>query len=294
MASNDEVAERIAVVGATGRLGRALGRLGSDAVQLGVGRHPTEAAWPEFVVGDAGLGVTWDSVFKRADAVIHLCAFDAADAAVACDQAEKSGFSGPLLFASSLAERPPALWTTPATAAASDDPWPDDSYGQGKRRARAIFEQRWPGAVVSLLLPGIVAADDLRSPFASYIDQARAEGGALLPGSGQQQLGHVTAGDVAAICVRLLTTSAPSGPLQVGPRAPQPLVGLVTALLIGAGTPAEVQPHPDPTWRGPHSGADEIANTARLQAALGDFAWADLRQEYAALGRNLARGRRSP
>jgi hypothetical protein len=275
---DDRSCEVVAILGITGRLGRALQRTGRGRTLVGMARS---------LGSDRRDRSALVTTLRNAVAVVDLCAFAADDARLLCEVARNIGLQEvPLVFASSLAERPVAAWTQPESA---DDPPPADAYGQGKRAARLVFEQQWPGPVRTLLLPQLVAPDDREAREKRYLEQALQEARVFVPGSGDQRPALAEVDTVAEIVWRLLDLPAlPTGHLQVAHPHPQPLRVLVQALLDGAGLAAPIVAHPDPAWRGPHSGGDEPVQTDKLANLLPGLTWRDLTAAYQGLGRVLA------
>ena len=288
MPSSAQPAAVIAVLGATGRLGRAVvAGLGKERVR-GLARHaPVDAQdWEGFVVSDRTDATGLHRALAGAAAVVDLCAFDDRDADALCTAARKVGLADvPLVWASSLAERSPASW---ADLEASDAVGVSDSYGTGKLAARKAFVADWPGPTCGLLLPQLVALDDANARELAYLHDARALGFARLPGTGAQRPALAPLAAVAAAIVRLVSLLPLPPSLALSHPQPQPLTLLVSALLAGARLPTRTAPHPDPHWRGPHSAGDETVDLRHQQALLPDLAWPDLLVSYRELGRRLA------
>ena len=261
---------RLVVIGATGRIGRALQRqVGAPALR-GLARHapPDSDAWADFVVADRRDQPALVRLLDGADAVIDLCAFEAADsAALAGAWAACARRPRLVILASSLAERDRARWATPIDPqiGLADAPDPADAYGLGKYAARTSAEaglSALGASVITLLLPQILAIDDIDARERRYLDDARLLGHAQLPGNGGQRPCIITAEDAAMVMVALAAADAvtPTGTqierFQVAPPVQPRLDELAVALLAGAGMPPRWRPHPDAGWRGPHSGAD--------------------------------------
>lgn len=280
-----------AIIGATGRLGRALSACPGTGAVVGLARNQpaTAANWASFIRADRSDHDALCAVLEGAAVVVDLCAFDSADAdgLIAAWQAVERP-PRLLVFASSLAERPLARWSHPESELAADQP-PEDSYGLGKRAARLRFEQGLPAPVLSLLLPSLICPDDSAAAERRYLDDARRLGHALVPGSGDQRPAVATVAGVAELLVTLAGQELTDHiALQVAPGAGPTVAELVEALLGGAGLPPKWQGHPDPGWRGPHSGADEVVDASALQRRLPAFAWPDPLVATARLGAHLA------
>lgn len=333
----DRRAAVVAVLGATGRLGRAIGRRASQSPDhaasiRGLARHaPTESApWARFIAADRHDADAVRRLIDGADVIIDLCAFDAGDAD-ALLEAWRLCIQPPrgLVFASSLAARPRDRWGSPvsngpggsspqAPSGGALDPVDGvdlDSYGAGKRAARLRYERALSVLgvnVTTLLLPQVLALDDLSPRELRYLTDAQAHGVAFVPGSGAQRPCVVRAMDAAEsawLCAlrsraslggeHVSARQTPGGQangaqvgelrtFQVAPPTQPDVATLVRALLDGAGLSPVVQPHPDPSWRGPHSGADEWVDGSALRAWLPELKFGDVVLGYGALGRRLA------
>jgi len=271
--------QRVAVLGVTGRLGRAVVRaLGPERV-LGLSRSAGLGELARHVRADRRDPSALAAVVDGADAVIDLCGFDSADG-VALGRVARHV---PVVFVSALAERHYPVWGDESALSAT----PLDPYGQGKREALAALQDAGC-RVTSLRLPQLIALDDARPRELSYLTDCDRLGYAQIPGSGRQLPALAGVDEVAKIICQLL--SLPSWPegLQVAHPRPVALEPLVQALLRGAGRPTVVQPHPDRNWRGPHSTGDERVDTGRLRALLPDLEWPDLLDSYVRLGQVLA------
>ncbi len=299
---------RLVVIGATGRIGRALQRRVGCAALRGLARHaPVDSAtWADFVQADRRDHAALLRLLDGADVIIDLCAFEAPDsdalvrAWAACARRPRL-----LILASSLAERSPARWATPIDPqiGLAHEPPPSDAYGLGKRAARTSAETGLSalGAhVITLLLPQVLATDDRDARERRYLDDAQRLGHAQLAGDGQQRPCVITADDAATVMVALAgdaatatSVAAPIERFQVAPPVQPRLDTLVAALLTGAGLPTQRRPHPDADWRGPHSGADELVDGTRLRQRLAASMqvapqWSDLLRAHGELGRRLA------
>ena len=277
----------VALLGATGRLGRALQRALGPCVGLSRGGLPADSLL-RHVIGAASEPAALAAALQGAHAVVHLCAFDAAAAHAAVAAARALGLADvPLIFASALAERHRAAWLEPEDADIPADP--ADAYGCGKHAARVAFERGWPGPVLSLRLPQLCAWDDPLCRERTYVDAAQGSGVAWLPGSGEQRPAVVPTTAVAALVAAWLSAGpSTSARLAVAHPAPQPLRLLVEALLEGAGLAPRTAPHPDRGWRGPHSASDERVASGAALAWLPASHWPDLAPWHRELGHRLA------
>lgn len=274
------MAQRVAVLGVTGRLGRALVRtLGPQNVQ-GLSRTVGQPGLAAHVCADRRDRAALAEVVAGADAIIDLCGFDGDDGAALASVVGKV----PVVFASALAERPCAVWGDEAADSAA----PLDPYGQGKLDAVTALREAG-GRVLSLRLPQLIAPDDPRPRESGYLQDCDQLGHALLPGTGEQLPALAGTDQVAQLILSLLELPDWPEGIQVAHPRPRPLAALVRALLRGAGRPPAVQPHPDPRWRGPHSGGSERVDTRRLTALVPDLAWPELEDSYFALGQRLGR-----
>ncbi|MSP91626.1 MAG: hypothetical protein EXR79_07460 [Myxococcales bacterium] len=277
----------LTLLGATGRLGRALQRTTTQAC-VGLSRRvPLAAGLHRHVRGDCCDPVALAAALHGAGAVVHLCAFDAAAAESANAAAHALGLAGvPLVFASALAERGQAAWQEPEDADLAADP--GDAYGCGKHAARVAFERGWPGPVLSVRLPQLAAWDDPTCRESTYIDSVRATGTAWLPGSGEQRPAVVPTDTAAALMLAWLAAHPQeSARVAAAHPAPRPLRVLVEALLVGAGLPPHTAPHPDCQWRGPHSSSDEAVASGAALRWLPAPQWPDLVVWHRGLGERL-------
>lgn len=250
---------RVAVTGSQGKLGQAL-LPALEAEGWTVRGHARVAAE---VAGDRRDPAVLARLLAGVDAVIDLAGFDATDAALLANVAP-TGCR--LVYASSLA----ALY-------------PDDDYGRGKRDAEQTFAVRWPGRQTAVRLPHLVGEGG-RVRELDYLTQARRDGWCWLPGTGAQVPACAQVEVVAALCVALLHAAEPPPLVQVNHPQPQPVRVLVAALLAGAGIQAELRPHPDRRWRGPHAGGDERVEVLGLPP----LDWPPLELSYRRLGATLA------
>ncbi len=290
----------IAVVGASGRIGRAvIRRLGAPAVS-GLDRSPGPGvgALGRHVRGDRHDAAALAAAVDGCRVVIDTCCFDERDADALLDGLDRARGATALpirvVSLSSLAERPSQRWqmaestcgdpTERALLAASGEP-----YGLGKRAARERLEAAMPGRVISLLLPSVLVEDDAGSRLLGYLQDSGRGGAALIAGTGRQRLSIAPAAGVAEVIAAIVADPIfPAGALHVAPPTPVVLGSLVEALLVGAGLAPRWLRHPDPAWRGPHSGGDELVMTDRLQSLLPALTWPDLIASARAHGAFLA------
>ncbi|GEM_PF-2995870 len=254
---------RVAVFGAHGRIGEGLLARYRDRAQ----------------VDDA----------TACDGAVHVRLFTAADAERACRQVDDRGDRIPVVFISSLAERCSDRWMAPEPDDWAAEPWPADDYGRGKREAREVLEELWPGPVRTLLLGPIVAGSSTRTRLSRFVDDARLHGEAIGPGDGNQRIGVVTLGDVVRL-VDLALRRVHDGheAFQVGPDQPVTAAELIGSLLGGAGYAGRWRAAGADIAGSPWSAGDEIANTGRLQAVFPSMTWDDPLLELQQLGRRLA------
>ncbi len=289
--TDDEVTGKMttrwAIIGATGRLGRALCEQLSGQTIAGLARHepPSPLSFERFITDDCQEPTALSEVLRDAEIVFHLCAFGREDAlALAAAIAVQPRAPRLVVLASSLAERPPERWQTPEDEIGQDAAL-EDGYGLGKQAARLTLESEVDAPVLSLLLPQLVCDDDLEAREIDYLRDAQDLGFARVAGDGSQRPALTTTAAVAASIVALCALPAPpAGPLHVAPRRGPTVAQLVESLLGGADLPRRWKPHPDPAWRGPHSGANEEVNTGRLHSLLPHWRWPDPLPTCASLG----------
>ncbi len=276
-----------AIIGATGRLGRALrARLGDCRVH-GLARHEPQPGhgFDRFLVADRRDPAALDSMLDGAQVIVDLCAFDGADVAplvsamAACTAPPRL-----LILASSLAERPVSRWPLPASEM-GDDPPLRDAHGLGKRAARTAFADLLATPTLTLLLPQLLCTDDPNARERVYVEQALRSGHALLPGNGRQRPAVAPVAGVAQTIVALSSHRwTDSEVVQVAPPRGPTVIALVEALLSGAGLAPRWQLHEEQGWRGPHSDADEVVHSGRLQQLAPDLSWPDPLVEMGRLG----------
>ncbi|MBM4343838.1 MAG: NAD(P)-dependent oxidoreductase [Deltaproteobacteria bacterium] len=271
---------KIAVLGASGRLGRAVVPALGGARVLGVGRRGADTwvrAWYFVDRRDRdGLRIVLD----QADAIVDLCGFGRDDAQVLLDVCPRPI---PLVFASSLAERDPAHWSRPL---ADLGPEPADGYGQTKRHASDLLLAHWPGPLLVALLPQLLSLDDRGERALEYLRQAEATGAVRLPGTGEQRPAVLEVASVAAVFALWLAHPQGRTRVQFGHPQPQPLRALVAALLQGAEVQAELR---HGAQRGPHSAGDEHLDIGALRLLVPEFAPRSLDDAFAELGRRYRR-----
>lgn len=275
----------VAILGATGRLGPAVARAFEGWERRGLSRRPaaadeTDVRFDRFVVGDRRDRAALAAVFDGADVVVDLLAFEAPDAdALLAAIADVAHRPRHLVYASSVAER--------GFARAGRPPEPDGPYGLGKRAVRLRYEAAFDGVVHTLVLPRLVASVDRGRREQAYLDAALANEPILHAGSGDQRQTIAPVDGVARV-VRALADDplrVPSGCVDVGPPAPSRVADAIRALAEGAGVSgARLARHPDPGWRAPHGGADELLDTRALAEALPDVVWPDTLAVYRELG----------
>ncbi len=282
----------VALVGGTGRLGRALRRALSAAgiPSRALARSPTPE--PEVRAGDRHDPTTLRTFLDGADLAVDLCAFDAADAEAllaawrACERPPNR-----LLFVSALAERPAERWRdalptdADALEAALSAAPPTDAYGRGKRTARQAFRDALGDRCRTALLPQLFAPDDLDARELRYLRDARDTGSVQLPGTGEQVpcVLHV---DLAAqaLCAYLQRPDAPPV-LQIAPPPGPTVITLVRALLAGAGVTATLAPNR--SERGPHSAGSERVDAAGARSLLAALPWHTHSAQLVAAHRDL-------
>ena len=271
--------KQIAVLGASGRLGRAVVQaLGPHRV-VGFGHstpHPQVARW---LAGDRRDAVALQQALAGVVGIVDLCGFEGADGqALVTAAMAVGGDQLPLIVASSLAERTPELWARPETELG---PLPRDAYGAGKRALSDHCLAHWRGPCLIALLPQLLIADDPEERALAYLATGQRTSVAVA-GSGQQRPATVAACDVAHLFARWLERPQPSGRVQISHPQPLPLTDLVAALLIGAGQNLPIQPG---ATRGPHSGGDETLDLGQQARLWPDYPWLPLTEEFASLGR---------
>ncbi|MCC6876183.1 MAG: radical SAM protein [Sandaracinaceae bacterium] len=266
-----------ALIGCTGRLGPAVARaLAARGWQVhGLSRRaPGDATWlSSFTRADRRDAGALVALAGGAELVIDLLGFDGADAARLLEAtARAGGRPRHLIFASSSAELRP-----------------DDHYGRGKLAARLAYEGGFDGAFHALVLPRLVAAVDPARREQFYL-QSAIGGRVLHAGDGQARQTIAPVEGVAAVIAALAAEPSlvPRGALNVGPPEPVRVRDAIAALVEGAGLSAPLARHPDPQWRGPHGGGDELLDTTRLQIYLPALIWPDVLEAHRALGAWLA------
>lgn len=250
----------VALLGDTGRLGPAVARALADLPLRGLSRREPrdDEALPPSLAHTVAARRDVDALARLVDGatvVVDLIGLDGDDAEAllaAVDRAARP--PGHLVFASSIAEFP------------EDFGGSESPPGRGKRDARLRYEARFRGTVHTLVLPRLVAAVDPGQRERAYLDAARATGRALVAGSGRQRQTIAPVEGVAAVVRALVddpTRLAP-GAHRIGPPMPITVAAVVQAMLQGAAIRAPVGRHPDPRWRGPHGGGDEVLATVAV------------------------------
>ncbi len=257
----------VAILGATGRLGPAVGRALSDLAPRALSRRTphVEERFPtsRWTEGDR-RSVDALGLVDGADVVVDLLARDALDARALDD-------------AIARATHPPRRIVTIACTAAPRVDRP---------AVRGI-------PTITLLVPRLVAPVDLARREEPYLEQAASVGHALFPGDAELEQSIVAVDDVARIIRELVLRpdALPPGEHVVAPAAPIPVRAAISALLRGAGLPASVARHPDPHHRAPHPARRDVVDGAPVRAAFADLGWTDPRTVYESLGAWLARTR---
>ncbi len=253
-------------------------------------RRPVNAGdFHAFIAADRRDPRALSALLEGVDVVVDLCAFDAADVAplisalAVCERSPRL-----LIFASSLAERPLSRWAWPESQR-FDDPPLDDRYGLGKRAARVALERGLALPILTLWLPQLLCADDAQARERVYLQEALRSGQALLSGDGHQRPALAPVAGVAAAIEQLASKEWTGAEIvQLAPPSGPTVSALASAMLTGAGLPPRWQAHPDPSWRGPHSGADEVVHSGRFQSLVPQFNWPDALVEMARLGTFLS------
>ncbi len=269
--------KHVALLGATGRLGRAVVRQRSAHAIVGLARSGGCE-----IAGDRNRPELLRQLLHDKDTVIDLCAFVPQDAQLLCDAAKGLNLQDiPLVFASSIAARWVQDWPTPIAA---DEALPHDAYGRDKALTAQVFARHWPGPVCTLLLPQIVALDDASARELAYLRDAKQYGYARISGDGAQKVALVDADTAAQIIWQALQLRL-NATLQLAIAHELPLHALVLALLEGAGLPAK--------WRalgnarGPHSQRDEIVDLSQFHEHFPQQKWPDLLDLHRQLGARL-------
>lgn len=269
--------KHLALLGATGRLGRAVMRQGGSRAIVGMARGSGAE-----ITGDRQQLHLLQKLLRGADGVIDLCAFVPAEAEQLCETANALHLQDvPLVFASSLAARRVDAWPTPIGAA---EALPDDDYGRQKALTAQVFQRRWPGPVGTILLPQVVALDDPRARELAYIRDAQRLGYARISGNGSQKVALIDAGTAALVLLQALQIKQ-SVTLQLAIPHQLPLHTLVLALLAGAGLPAQWRPQGE--TRGPHSQSDERVDISQFTQQFPQQIWPDLLDLHRDLGARL-------
>ncbi len=277
----------VLIVGATGRLGRAVvAALGPTNVRA-VARNRCEIAeqWPSFVAADAANAKALRPLLQGVRAVVHTALFQP-DQAIALLQADPPP-GLPLLWFSSLAARPLSVWTEPPQAPS----WqPLDEYGQGKYEVERLLTARWPGPVTTVLISQVVAVDDAKAREIKYLQDFASTGSIAVAGLAQNRPAVIDAGTAAAwVAWALQQKDQALGPVYLTHPHPEPLQVLLEALLRGAGLGPLRLRAPSSGQRTVHSGSDEVVRLHEMLAQLpADFPWPPLPDAYQALGRFLA------
>ncbi len=267
----------VAILGVTGRLGPAVARAFVGWEVRGLSRraaHADEAVQSSsFVLGDRRCAADLTPLLEGADVIVDLLCFAEADANVLLEAlADLPEARRHLVFASSIAAR-----------------LDEDDYGRGKRAAETRYAQAFDGPVHTLILPRLVASVDHARREQAYLESAASTGRALHAGSGEQRQTIAPVVGVARL-IRKLADDAeafPVGPINVGPPEPIAVQQAIAALIAGAGLTVPTGRHPDPNWRGPHGGGNELLDVTRCRRLL-ELSWPDPVEVYRELGAWLA------
>ena len=282
----------VVVLGVTGRLGPAVARAFDGWTVRGLSRRAPRDAEElpgdlELLQGDRNDVRVLEQLVEGATTVVDLLAFDRASAQHLLEAVSSvTAPPGHLVLASSMAEKSGAAFGSSESVEGE----PADDYGRGKRDARKCYEERFEGSVHSLILPRLVAAIDPGRRDQPYLEAAAAAGRALHAGSGSQRQTVAPVEGVARVVRRLADqpTLVPPGPLNVGPDVRCTVRDMIAALLEGARLPAAVGRHPDPSWRAPHGGGDEVLDVSLLRSKLAELEWPDVLETYRRSGAWLA------
>ena len=267
---------RIVVLGAGGKLGRAVIAASQGSHILGVSRRGADVwvrSWHWF---DRRNCQQLSQVLAQADAVIDLCCFDSATAEGLLQACPRQL---PLIFASSIAEREPAYWSLPESQLG---PEPADPYGQGKRAAAELLLHHWQGPLLVALLPQLVCLDDRGEQALAYLTTAAQTGQVALAGNGDQQIATLECRAVARLFAQWLANPHGQTRVQLNHPQPQTLRTLVDALMQGAELSPKIVTG---ARRGPHSGGDEPLYTGSMTQWQGAVTMRPLTEAFAQLGR---------
>lgn len=281
------ISERIILLGATGRLGRALQTRLRGHQLIGLARRP-QGVEPSMALelGDRRDTALLARLVERADLIVDLCGFDALDAQALIDAAQLANRSDlPLIACSSLAERPWSQWNQPEAAAS---PLPQDGYGRNKRLYSQALIDHWPGPCLVLLLPNLLETSPVDPRLLRWWQQARATGVAEVPGDGSQKTALLTS-DLAADLIALLGGHPPPlrGRLALAVPHPPAVLDLAQALFLAMDPPPRLKPGGP---QGIFSAGPEPVNLQRQAELLPAYPWPDLLELMRQLGQRLAIG----
>lgn len=245
-----------AVLGATGRLGPAVCRaLAANGWAVrGLSRRPPTTAErlgdARLVVGDRRDEAALREALEGASLVVDLIGVTAEDA-------------------SALGASLPATARHVVVVVCA-------SSRAGVVHAAAV-DALFGGAFHALVLPRLVAEVDPSQRERPYLDMVRTGESAMVAAGGAARLSLVAVDDVAAVVALLAAdpTVSARGPLSVAPSSTVSAAQCVSALLEGAGVPVRVVRHPDPRWRGPHPGVDEVLPRGRYPEPPPGFRYRD-------------------
>lgn len=281
------ISERIILLGATGRLGRALQTRLRGHQLIGLARRPQRVE-PSMTleIGDRRDTALLARLIDRADLVVDLCGFDALDALALLDATQLANRTElPLIACSSLAERPWSQWNQPETAAS---PLPEDSYGRNKRLYSQALIDHWRGPCLALLLPNLLETSPVDPRLQQWWQQTRASGVATVPGDGSQKTALLTS-DLTADLIALLGghPTPLRGRLALAVPQPPAVLHLAQALFAAMDPPPLLKPGGP---QGIFSAGPEPVHLQRQAELLPDYPWPDLLDLMRQLGQRLAIG----
>lgn len=281
------ISERIILLGATGRLGRALQTRLRGQPLIGLARRPRRVE-PSMTLelGDRRDTALLARLIERADLIVDLCGFAAQDAQALLDAAQLANRTElPLIACSSLAERPWSQWNQPESAASA---LPDDPYGRNKRLYSQALIDHWPGPCLALLLPNLLETSPVDPRLLRWWQQTRATGVAAVPGEGSQKTALLTS-DLAADLIALLGghPTPLRGRLALAVPQPPVVLDLAHALFFAMDPPPRLKPGGP---QGIFSAGPEPVNLKRQAELLPAYPWPDLLELMRQLGERLAIG----
>lgn len=222
------------VIGATGRLGRAVLRsLGTQPVTAVARRPPNHRSsgvtWLAIDCGDVAAmtqavsGTRW---------VLHLTLSGQPEVDALLSATAGLAERPRLVVASTIAERPLSSWSGPDDLQA---PMPTDEYGRARRMASDTLLAQWPSAAVALL-PQLLVADDPSDRLALWAHQAR-QGVVQVPGTGEQRPALLDVDDAAGLLLDLCRRPQVWGRLTLGHPRPVRAIELARAVAQATGSP---------------------------------------------------------